>query len=61
MIELDLQQVRVIKDRNVSVLTSKVSVLRRWMECFEALMNEENEGKLVNWKVAGLNNLPVEV
>lgn len=46
MIEIDLQQVRVIKDRNVSVLTSKVSVLTRWMECFEALMNEENEGKL---------------
>lgn len=57
MIEIDLQQVRVIKDRNVSVLTSKVSVLRRriWMECFKEVMNEENEGKLVNW------NMPVEV
>lgn len=42
-------------------MSSKVSVLRRRMECFEALMNEENEGKLVNWKAAGLDNLPVEV
>ena len=51
----DVQHVRVIKDR---VLTSEDSVLRRWKEYFQGLMNEENErerrggdGGLVNQKV----------
>ncbi|KAK3524956.1 hypothetical protein QTP86_011736 [Hemibagrus guttatus] len=39
----DVQQVRVIKDRDERVLTSKESVQRRWKEYFEELMNEENE------------------
>ena len=39
----DVLQVRVIKDANGNVLTSEESVLRRWMEYFEELMNEENE------------------
>ncbi|KAK3555713.1 hypothetical protein QTP86_029004, partial [Hemibagrus guttatus] len=39
----DVQQVRVIKDRDGRVLTSKESVQRRWKEYFEELMNEENE------------------
>ncbi|KAK3515549.1 hypothetical protein QTP70_024397 [Hemibagrus guttatus] len=39
----DVQQVRVIKDRNGRVLTSEESVQRRWKEYFEELMNEENE------------------
>ncbi|MCJ8744398.1 hypothetical protein PDJAM_G00118210 [Pangasius djambal] len=39
----DVQQVRVIKDRDGSVLTSEESVQRRWKEYFEELMNEENE------------------
>ncbi|KAK3554912.1 hypothetical protein QTP86_000952 [Hemibagrus guttatus] len=39
----DVQQVRVIKDRDGSVLTSEESVQRRWKEYFERLMNEENE------------------
>ncbi|KAK3514882.1 hypothetical protein QTP70_033816 [Hemibagrus guttatus] len=44
----DVQQVRVIKDRDGRVLTSEESVQRRWKEYFEELMNEENErGKKV--------------
>ncbi|KAK3549895.1 hypothetical protein QTP86_015521, partial [Hemibagrus guttatus] len=39
----DVQQVRVIKDRDGRVLTSEESVQRRWKEFFEELMNEENE------------------
>ncbi|KAK3509954.1 hypothetical protein QTP70_023778 [Hemibagrus guttatus] len=39
----DVQQVRVIKDRDARVLTSEESVQRRWKEYFEELMNEENE------------------
>ncbi|KAK3566616.1 hypothetical protein QTP86_001541 [Hemibagrus guttatus] len=39
----DVQQVRVIKDRDGRELTSEESVQRRWKECFEELMNEENE------------------
>ncbi|MCJ8728282.1 hypothetical protein PDJAM_G00002700 [Pangasius djambal] len=41
--EKDVQQVRVIKDRDGSMLTSEESVQRRWKEYFEELMNEENE------------------
>ncbi|KAK3552292.1 hypothetical protein QTP86_009432 [Hemibagrus guttatus] len=39
----DVQQVRVIKDRDGRVLTSEESVQRRWKEYLEELMNEENE------------------
>ncbi|MCJ8743426.1 hypothetical protein PDJAM_G00093880 [Pangasius djambal] len=39
----DVQQVRVIKDRDGRVLTSEESVQRRWKEYFEDLLNEENE------------------
>ncbi|KAK3543990.1 hypothetical protein QTP70_032748, partial [Hemibagrus guttatus] len=39
----DVQQVRVIKDRDGRVLSSEESVQRRWKEYFEGLMNEENE------------------
>ncbi|KAK3543882.1 hypothetical protein QTP70_030154 [Hemibagrus guttatus] len=39
----DVQQVRVIKDRDGRVLTSEESVQRRWKEYFEELMNEKNE------------------
>lgn len=41
--EKDVLQVRVIKDRNGSVLTSEESVLMRWKEYSEKLMNEEHE------------------
>ena len=43
----DVLQVRVIKDANGNVLTSEESVLRRWIEYFEELMNEENEREKV--------------
>jgi len=36
-------KVRVIKDRNGNVQTSEESVLRRWKEYFEELINVENE------------------
>ena len=39
----DVQQVRVIKDRDGSVLTGASSVMGRWKEYFEELMNVENE------------------
>lgn len=44
----DVQQVRVVKDRNGSVLTSPSRVMGRWKEYFEELMNEENgrEGRV---------------
>ncbi|KAK3553111.1 hypothetical protein QTP86_031688 [Hemibagrus guttatus] len=47
----DVQQVRVIKDRDGRVLTSEESVQRRWKEYFDQeLMNEENEReKRVEW------------
>ncbi|KAK3528862.1 hypothetical protein QTP70_011733 [Hemibagrus guttatus] len=46
----DVQQVRVIKDRDGRVLTSEESVQRRWKEYFEELMNEENESKKNNYE-----------
>ncbi|KAI5629602.1 hypothetical protein C0J50_7994 [Silurus asotus] len=39
----DVLQVRALKDIDGNVLTSEESVLRRWREYFEQLMNEENE------------------
>ncbi|XP_051784793.1 uncharacterized protein LOC127528352 [Erpetoichthys calabaricus] len=41
----DVQQVRVIKDKDGNILTNEESVLSRWKEYFERLMNEENEGE----------------
>ncbi|KAK3529213.1 hypothetical protein QTP70_021446 [Hemibagrus guttatus] len=55
----DVQQVRVIKDRDGGVLTSEESVQRRWKEYFEELMNEENErGKK---RVEGVNSVEQKV
>ncbi|KAK3569040.1 hypothetical protein QTP86_021557 [Hemibagrus guttatus] len=54
----DVQQVRVIKDRDGRVLTSEESVQRRWKEYFEELMNEENEREK---KVEGVNSVEQEV
>ena len=39
----DAQQVREIKDRDGSILTGASSVMGRWKEYFEELMNVENE------------------
>ncbi|KAK3570787.1 hypothetical protein QTP86_025428 [Hemibagrus guttatus] len=54
----DLQQVRVIKDRDGRVLTSEESVQRRWKEYFEELMNEENEREK---RVEGVNSVEQKV
>lgn len=39
----DVHQVRVVEDRDGSVLTGASRVMGRWKEYFEELMNEENE------------------
>ena len=39
----DVQQTRVINDRDGNVLTDARSVTGRWKEYFEELVNEENE------------------
>lgn len=39
----DVQQVRVVKDRDGSVLTGASRVMGKWKDYFEELMNEENE------------------
>ncbi|KAK3530863.1 hypothetical protein QTP70_003631 [Hemibagrus guttatus] len=54
----DVQQVRVIKDRDGRVLTSEESVQRRWKESFEELMNEENEREK---RVEGVNSVEQKV
>ncbi|KAK3511381.1 hypothetical protein QTP70_005306 [Hemibagrus guttatus] len=51
---MDVQQVRLIKDRVGRVLTSEESVQRRWKEYFEELMNEENEREK---RVEGVNSV----
>ncbi|KAK3543455.1 hypothetical protein QTP70_020933, partial [Hemibagrus guttatus] len=54
----DVQQVRVIKDRDGKVLTSEESVQRRWKEYFEELMNEEDEREK---RVEGVNSVEQKV
>ncbi|KAK3550446.1 hypothetical protein QTP86_025724, partial [Hemibagrus guttatus] len=54
----DVQQVRVIKDRDGRVLTSEECVQRRWKEYFEELMNEENEREK---RVEGVNSVEQKV
>ncbi|KAK3554745.1 hypothetical protein QTP70_033439 [Hemibagrus guttatus] len=54
----DVQQVRVIKDRDGRVLTSEESVQRRWKEYFEEHMNEENEKEK---RVEGVNSVEQKV
>ncbi|KAK3506788.1 hypothetical protein QTP70_027753 [Hemibagrus guttatus] len=54
----DVQQVRVIKDRDGRVLTSEESVQWRWKEYFEELMNEENEREK---RVEGVNSVEQKV
>ena len=39
----DVQHVRVIKDENGNVVVNSNTVLKRWKEYFEKLMNEEND------------------
>ncbi|KAK3543875.1 hypothetical protein QTP70_030042, partial [Hemibagrus guttatus] len=54
----DVQQVRVIKDRDGRVLTSEESVQRRWKEYCEELMNVENEREK---RVEGVNSAEQKV
>ncbi|KAK3509924.1 hypothetical protein QTP70_023172 [Hemibagrus guttatus] len=54
----DVQQVRVIKDRDGRVLTSEESAQRRWKEYFEEQMNEENEREK---RVEGVNSVEQKV
>ncbi|KAK3562480.1 hypothetical protein QTP86_034595 [Hemibagrus guttatus] len=54
----DVQQVRVIKDRDGRVLTSEESVQRRCKEYFEELMTEENEREK---RVEGVNSVEQKV
>ncbi|KAK3542863.1 hypothetical protein QTP70_006127 [Hemibagrus guttatus] len=54
----DLQQVRIIKDRDGKVLTSEESVQRRWKEYYEELMDEENEREK---RVEGVNSVEQEI
>ncbi|KAK3518215.1 hypothetical protein QTP70_033908 [Hemibagrus guttatus] len=53
----DVQQVRVIKDRDGSVLTSEESVQRRWKEYFEKLIEENEREK----RVEGVNSVEQKV
>ena len=39
----DVQQVRMMKDKDGKVMTDEESVLRIWTEYYKGLMNEENE------------------
>lgn len=41
--EKNVQQVRVIKDRNGNALSSEAGILPRWTKCFEELINEEHD------------------
>ncbi|KAK3549277.1 hypothetical protein QTP70_034483 [Hemibagrus guttatus] len=54
----DVQQVRVIKDRDGRVLTSEESVQRRWKKYFEELMKEENEREK---RAEGVNSVEQKV
>ncbi|KAK3539722.1 hypothetical protein QTP70_012263 [Hemibagrus guttatus] len=55
----DVQQVRVIKDRDGRVITNEESVQRRRKEYFEELVNEENERrkKSRRGELCGIENL----
>lgn len=64
----DVQQISAIKDGDGNVLTSEESVLRRWKDDFEELINEENEserrvgvGTLVNQEVQRISKEEVNV
>ena len=58
----DVQQVRMMKDKDGNVMTDEESVLRIWKEYYMGLMNEENErerrendGKRVNLDVESIS------
>ena len=58
----DVQQVRMMKDKDGNVMTDEESVLRMWKEYYMGLMNEENErerreidGERVNLEVESVS------
>ena len=58
----DVQQVRMMKDKDGNVMTDEESVLRMWKEYYMGLMNEENErdrreidGERVNLEVESIS------
>ena len=58
----DVQQVRIMKDKDGNVMTDEESVLRMWKEYYMGLMNEENErerrendGERVNLEVESVS------
>ncbi|KAL7841885.1 hypothetical protein SRHO_G00255760 [Serrasalmus rhombeus] len=62
----DVQQVRLIKDREGNVLVSEQRVLSTWKEYFEELMNEENKrerrttgGEIVDQEVQRISKVEV--
>ena len=42
----DVQHMKILKDENSNVMVNSETVLKRWKEYFEKLMNEENDGEL---------------
>ncbi|KAK3521020.1 hypothetical protein QTP86_018665, partial [Hemibagrus guttatus] len=54
----DVQQVKVIKDRDGRVHTSEENVQRRWKEYFEEMMNKGNEREK---RVEGVNSVEQKV
>ena len=58
----DVQQVRMMKDKDGNVMTDEESVLRIWKEYYMRLMNEENgrerrenDGERVNLEVESIS------
>ncbi|KAK2917518.1 hypothetical protein Q8A73_004265 [Channa argus] len=57
----DMQQVSVIKDKDGNVLTGARSVMGRWKEYFEELMNEENERERRVEEVTGVEQVVAKI
>ena len=62
----DVQQVRMMNDKDGKVMTDEESVLRIWREYYKGLMNEENErertendGERVNLEVEKISKKDV--
>ena len=63
----DVQYVRRLKDENGNVMVNSETVLKRWKDYFEKLMNEENdreprteEAEVVNEEVNGVSREEVK-
>ena len=49
----DVQKIRVIKDADGTPLISEGDILRWWQECFEKLMNEDNDHEKITDLASG--------